>query len=184
MILAVDPGYAKCGYAIVKPRTGRVVELGVIVTEQDERVGKSIDKSTDRARRISLVSRRLAERARAHAITTIAAEQMLMHGAAAAVAANVLPWGAVAMLAAVLNVDLHEVPAKLWQHAVLPGRPGKVDYDELARQLEKFAGDQVWRDLAAVDKPNRTHALDAVGVGLFMALTTGATRIARAEAAA
>ena len=97
-ILGVDPGYAKCGWSVVERRTARVVALGVIVTTQD----KTLDLSTDRARRVGSVSADLAAIAKAHRVSTIAAEQALGHGAAAAVAANMLPWGALVMLAVIV----------------------------------------------------------------------------------
>lgn len=178
MILAVDPGYAKCGWAVIRPRTARVVAIGVVLTEQDKRV----DKSTDRARRTAFVIGRLQELAKHHACSTIAAEQALQHGAAAAIAANLLPWGALTGLAVALGAALHEVPAKLWQHAVMPGCT-KIDYEQLERKLGAFVAGQAELELLAIARGHRTHALDAVGVGLLVALTKSATEIVARGAA-
>jgi Holliday junction resolvasome RuvABC endonuclease subunit len=169
VILGVDPGYASCGWAVITPRTGLPVAIGVIETEQNKRV----EKSTDRARRVSEVGRELVAIARQHGCTRIAAEQALGHGAAAAVAANLLPWGVLVGIAVTLDIELYEVPAKIWQHAVLPGLgKGKVDYDELARHLLWFAHKHCSEALAAIAKPKRTHAIDGMGVGMFAALRT------------
>lgn len=166
MILGVDPGYARCGWACVLPATARVIALGVIVTAQDKRV----DKSTDRARRVAQVTQRLFEVARDRGCTQIAAEQMLGHGAAAAVAANMLPWGSLVGLAVTLGLELREISAKEWQHAAIATKR-KIDYRDLAQQLATFARRQAEADFLRIDRADRTHALDAVGVGLFAAMT-------------
>lgn len=178
MILAVDPGYAKCGWAVVEPGTARVAALGVIVTEQDKRA----DKSTDRARRVVGIARQLAGIVCARKCHTIAAEQMLGHGAAAAVAANMLPWGALIGLGVALGLELREVPAKAWQHAAIAMRGRKVDYRELAQELETFVRTHAEPDLLRIATGDRTHALDAVGVGLYAAMTSKATSIAEVVA--
>lgn len=190
MILAVDPGYAKCGWALVDPTTGRPAELGVIVTHAHPDVKRSVkvpgqkkrarvgtvDQSTDRARRMRVVCRRLRELVAGKPITAIAAEQMLVFGAAAAISANILPWGAVTMLADVLDVPIVEVVARTWQHAVLGTvvEPGKktprVSYQKLERAMAAFIGRHAGSALEAIDKDLRNHAIDAVGVGMLAAL--------------
>jgi Holliday junction resolvasome RuvABC endonuclease subunit len=171
VILGVDPGYASCGWAVITPRTGLPVAIGVIETVQDKRVGSGLERSTDRARRVSHVGRELVAIAKQYGCTQIAAEQALGHGAAAAVAANLLPWGVLVGIAVSLGLEVCEVPAKLWQHAVLPGLgKGKVDYDELAKHLLWFAHKHCPEALAAIAKPKRTHAIDGMGVGMFAAL--------------
>jgi Holliday junction resolvasome RuvABC endonuclease subunit len=200
MLLDVDPGYAKCGWAITDPANGRPVALGVIVThahpdvvrsvkvpgqKKRQRVG-TIKQSTDRARRMRVVCRRLrtivTDWNAAHPdrpITAIAVEQMLDFGAAAAVAANQLPWGAVTMLADLLDVALAEVTARTWQHAVLgtaiePGKKTpKVNYNALERAMAAFIGRHCAAALEAIDEGVRNHAIDAVGVGMLAALRPG-----------
>lgn len=166
MLLGIDPGYAKCGWSVVEPRTGRVLALGLIVTEQD----KDADLSTDRARRVAQVGSELAEVVHMYGCTAIAAEQALGHGAAAAVAANQLPWGAVIMLAVTYGLGLMEVRAKCWQLAVLGIDKGKVDYDEVESQLAEYVGAQLADRLRSIKKADRNHALDAVGIGVLAAL--------------
>lgn len=164
MILAVDPGIASCGWAVVRPRTGRVVDLGVITSSPAKGT-----KSTDRARRITRIAYELTGVVCAHDCDVIAAEQMLFHGTINAVVSQLLPWGALLGLAAALDMDVLEVPAKVWQAAVL-GRV--VPYDELADSLRTFVAAQAERKLVTIARSKRTHALDAVGVGLYAALST------------
>jgi Holliday junction resolvasome RuvABC endonuclease subunit len=184
VILGVDPGYAKCGWSVVEPMSGRVRALGVIVTTQDPNVAKKkVAQSTDRMRRIADVGAILHARAVQYGCTTIAAEQALQHGAAAAIAANLLPWGALTMLATIAGMELLEVTAKTWQHAVLGVEAGKVDYDELEAMLSGYVDCQVDGGLAAIKKALRTHAIDGVGVGMLAALRPHlATTIVHARA--
>lgn len=165
MILGVDPGYAKCGWSIVEPRTARIIELGVIFTEKVT----GLDVSTDRARRVAVVGAELGHVALAHQCTAIAAESPLGYGPAAAVAANMLPWGALIQLAVVRGLELAEVKAKTWQHAVQPGRK-KIDYPSLEREMRRHVGPQVGARLMCIPDSQRNHALDACGVGMLFAL--------------
>lgn len=184
MILGADPGFARCGWAVVEPRTGRVAGLGVILTEPDPHVIKRakkgrpktghVEQSTDRARRVGRVGAELAVIARDYGVTSIAAEQALGHGAAAAVAANMLPWGALVQLAVMLGIALVEVKAKTWQHAVLGVDEGAVDYEVIEKMLARYAGKQAAELLGAIKKANRTHALDGMGVGMLAALRPAA----------
>lgn len=160
MILAVDGGIANCGWSVVTPSTGRVLDLGVWLSEPT----KGVEKSTDRARRIRDLSKSLLEVIRAYGCNAIAAEQMLFHGKINAVVSQLLPWGMLLGLAEVLDLYLYEVPAKQWQPAVL-GR--KVPYEKLERELARFIRGQAEAKLLAVTPSKRTHAVDSVGVGLF-----------------
>lgn len=180
MILGVDPGYAKCGWSIVEPRTGRVRALGVIFTEKVA----GLDLSTDRARRVAVVSAELANLAAVHECTAIAAESPLGYGAAAAVAANMLPWGALILLATLRELNLVEVRAKTWQHAVQPGRK-KIDYPSLERSMRAHVGPQVGAQLMCIPDAQRNHALDACGIGMLYALRPeDASRVLRRKEAA
>jgi hypothetical protein len=146
-----------------------------------QRVG-SVPQSVDRARRMRAVCRRLRELIAGRTITAIAVEQMLMFGPAAAVSANVLPWGAAAMLADVLGVPLVEVVSVLWQHGVLgtdltaTTKPPKVKRAALERAMAAFIGRHAGSQLEAIDKDLRNHAIDAVGVGMLAALRPGDAR--------
>jgi Holliday junction resolvasome RuvABC endonuclease subunit len=161
VILAVDPGYGKCGWAIVQPRTARVVDLGVWTSEKDP----GLDKSTDRARRVHALSLVLVGLHRQHGCTVIAGEGALSHGTVHAVIPQAMVWGGLSMLAACSGSDLVEVLAKQWQHAILPDAD-KITYAQVERALSRHIGHR----LAHVAESLHNHALDAVGVGLYTAL--------------
>ncbi len=178
MILALDPGLGTLGYAVVTPKTARVRELGTLTSEPTPGV---ID-STDRARRAVRQAATLYEIGRRHRCTAIAAEAMSFGGPPKArhamAIALCLSWGAIAGLAAALDIDLLEVTPKSWQHAILPGVT-KIDYDAVFAALSAFVGEA---ELNAIPASLRNHALDAVGVGVYAALIPNATaiRVARA----
>lgn len=161
MILAVDPGLASCGWAVVEQTSARVIDFGVITTEPD----KAIPKSTDRARRAATLARELDARAALHRCDVISAESMLLFGNVNAATSQVLCWGALIALAHVHGMGVVEVRAKDWQHAVMPGTK-KVSYPKLERALTSFVGSRIER----IEKQLRTHALDAVGIGIYTAL--------------
>jgi hypothetical protein len=162
VILAVDGGIANCGWSVIGPK-GRVVDLGVFLSEPTE----GVEKSTDRARRIrDLTKTARRPRHSRYGCTAIAAEQMLFHGKLNAVISQLLPWGAPGDRR-VSGPHLYEVPAKTWQKAML-GR--KVSYELLEKKLAKFVSGQAESKLWAIPPKKRTHALDSVGVGLFATL--------------
>lgn len=177
MILAVDPGQRTCGWAIVAPRTARVVSLGTLVLEPDDRVRKTLDRKARSERQADL----LRELASAHRITAIAAEAPSLGGPPASRLAMAIAlygsWGLLTMLGRVRGVPVIEVPPKTWQRAIQPDAGKAVDYDKLFAELAAFIEGQAGRvllDLAAISKSHRNHALDAVGVGVFAALRLGA----------
>jgi hypothetical protein len=182
-ILALDPGLCDCGWAVVAPRTGKVAALGLIHQDRNPK----LDESTCRARRLRHQATALYEIAIAHGCTAIAAEAMSFGGppkARFSMAISIgLSWGGLAGVAAALELELYEVPPKLWQHAVLDldiGARCKVDYDDVFRTLSDFVqrGTAAWSQLSALRGSRRNHALDAVGVGVFTALRPNeATRI-------
>jgi Holliday junction resolvasome RuvABC endonuclease subunit len=173
MILGVDPGYANCGWSVVSPSSARVVALGVISTVKNPR----LDIATDRLRRTSEVSAELRDIAHRFGVLELAAEEPLGHGAASAVAANMLPWGALIDLAGSRGALLRSVRAKTWQHAVLDMAKGAVDYDKVEALLAGFVGVDLAETLAAIKKALRTHALDGVGIGLLGALRPHMTTV-------
>ncbi len=167
MILAIDPGIASCGWAIVQSRTVdspvRVVDLGVWTSEPNAALGKS----TDRARRIGRLGLEIGRLYRLHGVTMLAAEQALSFGRTSGLIGQAMVWGALVMLAAEHRCDVREVTAKQWQRAIVPGIKGKMDYPFIAQALARYIGDGMLKN---IDPDLRTHALDAVGVGLFASL--------------
>ena len=170
MILAVDPGLGTCGWAVLRPRTGRVLDLGVITSKPT----KGLDEWTDRARRASAQSHLLANIIEQYDCTTIAAEAVSVGGPPKArqrmTASLCLSWGSLVGLAEGMGLELYEVPPKQWQHAILPGVK-RISYVELFAGLEAFIGAQQVHQLHAITASLRNHAIDAVGVGLFAALS-------------
>ena len=180
-ILALDPGTAHLGWAVVVPRTGRVLELGVVAQAPDPKIAA---KSTDRATRVHVQARLHRELVRRHRITAIAAEAASFSPGRFTMAAGLcMSIGAATGVAAALDLELYELPPKRWQAAILdrpPGTKGKIDYDEVFRRLAEFIGRRgtAAEQLAAIKEGDRNHALDACGVGVFTALRPDeATRI-------
>lgn len=165
MILAVDPGMATCGWAVIAPKTALVIDFGVITTDHDG----AISKTVDRGRRIAGVSDELAGISARHGCTTIAGEQPLSHGATGAIVSQALCWGALLRLATEQGSRLLEVEAKVWQHAVQDGiSPGrkKIDYPTIEKAIGKILGVRI----SKIPRTLQTHAFDAVGIGFLVAV--------------
>jgi Holliday junction resolvasome RuvABC endonuclease subunit len=162
MILAVDSAMATCGFAVVQRRPVRVLELGVITTERNA----EISAITDRARRIAHVTRELRKVRDRHAVSIIAGEQPLGFGSIHAVLPQAMCFAALIALATEVDVDCGEIAAKEWQHAAQPGMAKKIDYAQLKRDLAVYTGPRI----DEVPDALQTHALDAIGIGLFVAL--------------
>ena len=162
MILALDPGLAACGWAIVTPSSGAVKGLGCLVTEID----RGLRRSTDRARRAGELCRALGALISTWGVSSLALESPLLHGNPNAAAAQVLIWGAAVTLAVERRLPLVEVVAKGWQRAILPGK-GKVPYEQVKARLASYVPAEL---LGNVPAGVQTHALDAVGVGVYAAL--------------
>jgi hypothetical protein len=84
-------------------------------------------------------------------------------------------FGVVAGVAAARGLELHELPHKRWQRAVLRrelGDRAAVDYDEVLRWLRRFlaAGVQVAERIAVLNPATREHARDAAAVSVLVAL--------------
>lgn len=166
MILSIDPGMT-CGWAVVRPRTGSVVDVGLLESDRDP----APPKSADFGRRVAGQGRELRAVIARHGCTAIACEQALYHGPTNAVVPQVLGWGLVIGLAVELELELYEVTAKDWQRAMLDvGEEERVDYDLVVKQLAKFVAGQVADVIAAIAPSKRGHVYDAVGVGVYTAL--------------
>ena len=133
MILGVDPGM-NCGWAVVRPRTGLVVDVGLL---ESDRAVSGIAKSTDWARRIACQGRELRAVITRHGCTAIAVEQALFHGPPNAVVPQLLCWGDLIGIAVTLELALYEVLAKDWQHAILECE-GAIDYELVAKHILAF----------------------------------------------
>ncbi len=172
MILAVDPGLATCGWSVIEPGTGRVLDIGIILSEPDPK----LDDSTDRARRAFAQALALHAIAVEWKCTVIAAEAMSFGGPPNARFSMALclglSWGVLVMLAVSLYVEILEVTPKEWQHAVT-GKAEKVEYEEVFTALHAYVSGmnpEVVKKLLAIPRGKRNHPLDSVGVGVHTAL--------------
>jgi len=165
-ILAIDPGLANCGWAVVRPGSARLVDLGLWTSAP----APGIAVVLDRARRIAALTVVLRAVVRAHACRAIAAEEMLCHGTTNAVVPQALVWGALIGIAVGLGIALYGVEAKLWQHAMAPAHEGAVDYERVSRELAGAVPAELRARLELVPPSKRTHVYDAIGVGTYAAL--------------
>lgn len=184
MILGVDPGLAKCGWAIVRPGTGAIVELGVLLQEREA----GYEVSTDRVHRTVAQASVFYDLIRKHGVESIIGEAVTLGGPVhVKLAMSVglhLSWGVLSAIAQVRQLDLFEVGPKIWQHAIQPGRK-KIKYDELEASMTKHVGPQVGAQLERIAVGNRNHALDACGIGMLLALRPSeATQIMKRREAA
>lgn len=169
MILAVDPGLSNCGWAVVRPRTGAIVELGVISSDREA----AYDVSTDRIQRLALQAHALAAAVDRHGCDRIVGEAITLGGPVhVKLAMSVglhLSWGVLTGLAHGRKLPLFEVGPKVWQHAIQPGRK-KIHYPSLEQAMAAHVGPQVGAQLMCIEKAKREHALDACGIGMLAAL--------------
>jgi hypothetical protein len=180
VILAIDPGLATCGWAIVRPRTGRVINLGVLVSSPKQH----LDEWTDRSRRAAQQASFLGDLVIRYGCGAIAAEAISCGGPPKARfgmgTSLCLSWGVLAGIAHCNGIELYEVPPKVWQHAICPEVEGKVNYEVIFAKLKAFVEGQASVALWSIKKGLQNHALDAVGVGVFAALSH-ATRITASQ---
>ncbi len=177
MILAVDGGLATCGWSVIDPRAPvRVLDLGTLVQPADSKA----KKATDRVRRAREQGELFARLITAHSIGVIGAETMSFapRGSAAGKVGIGLAWGVLVGLASAFGLPLLDVTPKDWQHAV--AGDGACSYDVLFEQLSAFVMHErnasVHCTLLAIPKAQRNHAIDSVGVGLFVALRRMSSR--------
>lgn len=167
-ILAIDPGLATCGWAVLD-HAGRVIDLGVLLSNPS-----GCDEHIDRARRIQKQGAALREQAVGHGCSIIAAEAMSFGGAPKArfqMAVSLgLSWGGIAAIATSLGCLLYSVPPKVWEHAAQPDAGKKINYARLEAALSAFVTQHAAVALQMIAKSKRNHALDAVGIGLLVAL--------------
>lgn len=172
MILAIDPALATLGWAVVEPRTGRVIELGVRLAPANKRAGVHEDR-LQRADAHAAALRAIAIR---YGCTRIESEALSLprRGGVNAWASVFLTWGMLVGLASGLALPRpRQIQPKQWQRAVVPEEElrAREGYAAIERALADFVrGQPAAEQLAAIAPSNRNHALDAAGVGVFAAL--------------
>lgn len=171
MLLAIDPGLATLGYALVD-QNGAVHELGVLLSESE---AKKLGKQADRQVRLEAQARDLDDIMRRwqRYLTGIVAEELSFNVKRhTQVVSLCLSWGGIVGLARKYDVEIRSVPPKTWQRAVAPAAvKGKaIDYEIVFELLSKYVGEQCRIQLVAIRPAAQNHALDAVGVGVFAAM--------------
>jgi Holliday junction resolvasome RuvABC endonuclease subunit len=172
-ILAVDPGLATLGWAIVEPGTGDVHTLGVRLSPPGDR---DVGKNESRARRLEQHARELVQICIAHGVKRIVAEQVSLppRGAIDVHAAAFLTWGMLVGVAIARGLERpRAIAPATWQAAVVPDRAARKarGYDAIESALERFVGGgRAAFELAGIPASHRNHALDAVGVGVCWAM--------------
>lgn len=179
--LAIDPGMAACGWAVLEAPSDQhdgvlPIAVGVITTPKMP----GIDRSIADARRTSIVGGELARIFAAYGCTEIAAEAWLSYGSVHAAIPQLLCWGAVLQLAGDVGVTVRSVVAKDWQHAVAPAAKKtskKHRYKLVVKAMKGFLAEL----LEHIEPSLQTHAIDAGGVGIYSILRPSSKRrIARA----
>lgn len=176
MIFAVDGGLATCGWAVVS-WSGRVDALGFFGSRPDPKLTVTADREARSAR----LARELAGAVRGRGIEAVVAERMSFppKSSHAATASISLGWGVLTGLAHSMQLEVVSVSPKTWQRAVVPAafdekNSDAIDYDVVFTHLDRYVAEQpAAQQLAAIAKSNRTHPLDAVGVGVYAAMTMG-----------
>jgi hypothetical protein len=150
-----------------------VVELGVRIAAADTRGGIN----EDRLDRLEGHAEALVAIARRHGCTRIDAEAISLPraGGVNAAASQFLTWGMLVGVARALGLPRpRQIAPKAWERAVVPDDDlrEREGYDAIERALAAFVGEQgpAAEQLAAIPRGQRTHALDAVGVGVFAAI--------------
>jgi hypothetical protein len=160
-----------------------VVNLGVLVSSPTQH----LDEWTDRARRAAQLASFLGDLAKRYDCKAIAAEAISCGGPPSARfsmgTSLCLSWGVLAGIAHCMSIELLEVPPKVWQHAICPEVEGKVNYDTIFAKLKAFVEGQASVALWSIKRALQNHALDAVGVGVFAALSHAVRIDAPSEAA-
>lgn len=168
-ILAIDIALATCGWSVVEVPTGKVLDLGVVITEPSATLGVQ----ADRVARMQIQAAKLDRVLESHGCSAVVVESLSFakRGGINAAASVCLSMGVAIGLAAAHAIALYTVQPKQWQHAVL-GRKGKVDYDQVETELHAYVegmGGAALESLLTIPKGQRNHPLDSVAVGVYAA---------------
>jgi hypothetical protein len=176
VIIAVDPGLATFGYAVVDER-GVVHDLGVVTSESNaKKLGKHRDRRERlrvQARALDAVLRQWRERG---TLALVAEEMSFKRGKLTQIVSMALSWGDLVGLAVAHGATDRAVPPKTWQRALfepdeLAAMGTSIDYTRVEAKLSQYATEQCRDKLAAIARSKRNHALDAIGVGVYAAMT-------------
>lgn len=183
MILAIDPGMATFGFAVVTPSTGVVVDCGALVQPPKKRAA-----STLTGQRIECVERQ-AELVCAlitrYGVSRIAAEEQshAPKGTAHSKIGLGMSWGSLIGIAVARSIELARVPPKTWQRGVVGLEDGEdpraaIEYERVRIALRGYLDSVARTVVASLTKADETHVLDAIGIGVYAALRLTSRRAA------
>jgi Holliday junction resolvasome RuvABC endonuclease subunit len=181
-ILAIDPGLAFTGIAMIEravfgdrdtpglPYTD-VTDARVWTSKPESRRGKraATGKQVDRARRAMALADCIDGRIHAWRPDVVVAESInIMRGSAANVASG-LCWGVLSAVCQVRRIPLYSVTVQAWRAYARSGLAASDATEmgihlELTLQVRGASG-----AIEAIRQSQREHALDAIGIGWWMA---------------
>ncbi len=171
MILGIDTGISTFGWARLDEERQTFIDLGVVVQPKQ---GKARTASLERARRANTLADVLAEKAPGCSLIVVEQMSFGMPGALAKVSIG-MSWGIVLGVAATMQPPprLITIAPQRWQRQVLVHSGKRVDQDKLARvaaaHIVKYHPHAA-KQLRAIPKKQRVHALDAAMIALCGAL--------------
>ena len=161
MILGIDPGLATFGWARIAD-VAQVVDLGVLELPAK---GKRKDHAGRSHRQAGALVELLA------GVDLVVAEALSFPKHHAGVASLCLSWGVLLGACSARSVPVMAVRPQQWQHAAAAQDASSIDYASLVARLEEHVEQHGARAAVAalhcIAPSKRTHALDAVGVGLY-----------------
>lgn len=162
VILGVDPGFARFGWAALSPDGARYLDAGVIRTQREDD-GSSVCE--DNARRTRAIGRALREIFGRYAVRLICAESF-QHVRQASVSAKVaLAWGALITTADEQRISIHHVAPMAIKLAV--ARDRSASKNDVAFEVRKRIGDlDPILDGKGIRPPLFEHAYDAAAAAL------------------
>jgi Holliday junction resolvasome RuvABC endonuclease subunit len=172
MIFAIDPGTATMGWSIIGKR-GEVHELGGMHEEKLKGEGWVVS-----LRRRAKIQSDLLLSVVPTDLSCIAVEELVLSTKGVAGSASLsLCWGQATLLSAVRSVPLVEVAPVPWQRSIATPskRPkrGAPDYEHVVERLYAYVlacgSKKAKNQLRTMHKSVISHALDAVGVGVYTA---------------
>jgi Holliday junction resolvasome RuvABC endonuclease subunit len=162
VVLGVDPGFARLGWAAVVPDGNHCLDAGVVSTIQDqERLGLC----EDNARRTRVIARTLRGLIDRFDVRLICAESF-QHGRHAKVTAKMaFVWGALVTVADERHIRIIHVEPRHLKLRV--ARDPKASKEEVAFEVRKLVGDlDPILERKAIAGPLFEHAYDAAAAAL------------------
>lgn len=160
-MLGLDPGFANCGFSLVRLYADRedVVEMGVIRTKKSSAKKNVLatDDNFERARQIGKEIRSLLEKRR---VVAICAESMSYPPNASAAGKMAMVWGMLAILSIVYDLPVVQVSPQRIKKAVC-GNNDASKQDVEDRLTERYPSCPSL--LQGVPESKHEHAFDGLG---------------------